>query len=37
LAGNFFEAIGWDAATCMPDEDSLEDLDLPPEIANHSD
>jgi len=26
LAENFFEAIGWDTETMMPDKDSLEDI-----------
>ena len=28
IAENFFEAIGWDKETMMPDRDSLQDLDL---------
>lgn len=34
IAENFFEAIGWDTVTCMPDAESLKDLDLPLEITN---
>jgi len=33
MAENFFEAIGWDAATCMPDDSALQDLGLPLEIV----
>lgn len=29
MSESFFEALGWDADTAMPDKDSLEDLDLP--------
>jgi aldehyde:ferredoxin oxidoreductase len=29
IAENFFEAIGWDKETMMPDKDSLEDLGVP--------
>ena len=31
LAENFFEAIGWDKETMMPDPSSLEDMGLPTE------
>ena len=29
LAENFFEAIGWDKETMMPDKESLEDMGIP--------
>jgi aldehyde:ferredoxin oxidoreductase len=29
IADNFFEAIGWDKETMMPDKDSLEDMGIP--------
>ncbi len=32
IAENFFEAIGWDKETMMPDKDSLEDTGVPLDI-----
>jgi aldehyde:ferredoxin oxidoreductase len=32
LSENFFEAIGWDKETTMPDEKSLEDMGLPLDV-----
>ncbi len=33
MAKNFFEAVGWDAQTMMPDKDSLDDMDLPLDLS----
>jgi aldehyde:ferredoxin oxidoreductase len=33
LAENFFEAIGWDKETMMPDKDSLEDTGVPLDVV----
>jgi aldehyde:ferredoxin oxidoreductase len=33
MAQNFFEAVGWDKETMMPDSDSLEDMDVPLDIS----
>jgi aldehyde:ferredoxin oxidoreductase len=32
IAENFFEAIGWDKETMMPDQNSLEDMGMPLDI-----
>ncbi len=35
MADNFFEAIGWDKETTMPDRDSLEDIGIPVDIVDY--